>query len=115
MISVDRVGNLDNLRYGVDARVINAGTAASNQTVVEYKLEESPVISPSSPTIASDPVEVLQTGEAADLATEVTLPQEGIFWLGICVDPVVDEIQVGDNCSGTVRVDTDEVFVDDFE
>jgi hypothetical protein len=89
----------------VSATVGNVGTGTSPATTLRYYLSADSIITVSDTELATDPVASLASGATSLASAPVTAPaNDGTYWAGACVDMVIDELNVFNNCSIAIEI-----------
>ena len=88
----------------LDATVRNRGGVGAPSTVVTFFLSDDSTISLGDTTIGAGPVKALDGGESVGVQTTYRATQVGTYYFGACVDSVVGESAVRNNCSTATRV-----------
>ncbi len=85
--------------------VANAGAVSAGPVVVRFVQSDDTTIDLGDQVLVRDQLEVLDAGQSTELAATITLSgQAGQTFLGICVDPDVNESVTDNNCSGPVTI-----------
>ena len=80
--------------------ISNIGDSTSPSTQANLRLSDDATIASNDLLIEELSVPTLVPGEDFNLLTDFQAPSEdGQFWIGICVAPVIDEITTNNNCS----------------
>lgn len=78
----------------------NQGDQISDPTTVRFMISEDPVITTSDTEMSGDPVGALAPQAVeGDSDTNNAPTANGAYWVGACVDPVVGEANIANNCS----------------
>ncbi len=92
--------------FTLRATVRNRGDAGSAATTLRYYRSSDATISASDTQVGTDAVGGLAASSASAESTSLTAPAAaGTYYYGACVDPVGDESDTDNNCSGAARVD----------
>jgi len=87
------------------ATVRNRGKAQSASSRLRYYRSSDAEISSSDVELASEPVPSLAGGSDQDVARTLNAPSgDGAYYFGVCADPVAEELDAGNNCSGGLEV-----------
>ncbi len=88
----------------VSATVENQGASNSDATTLRYYRSSDTSISTADTEMSSDSVASLNAGDIASLSDVNTIATAGTYWVGACVDSVVNESDTANNCSPGVQV-----------
>ena len=95
--------------FTLSATVSNAGDDQSAATTLRYYQSADATISTSDTQLGTDSIGTLAAGGTSAQSIDVTAPSTtGTYHYGACVDAVLDESDTTDNCSASVRVDTED-------
>ena len=101
--------------FTLSAVVRNQGDADSTSTALRWFQSSDSTIGTNDTEIDDDFVEVLGPGATVRESTAVAAPPGlGTYWYGACVDPVVGELRIGNNCSAGVEVTVSEPAAPDL-
>ena len=103
--SVTSVGDAGILYVGepftINAEVHNQGTGPSASTTLRYYRSTDRTISTSDTLVGTDPVDPVPVSRTRPESLSRTAPSRtGIYYYGVCVDPVAGESDTRNNCSG---------------
>lgn len=102
--------------FSASVTVRNQGTGASTNTILRYVRSTDSVISTTDIEIGTDSVAVLAAGTTSAESELVSISTAGTFWIGACVDNVVGEVVVNNQCSSGIQVAvSDGLMPDIFE
>lgn len=91
--------------FDLSVTVQNQGDGASPSSRVLYYLSSDSAIETTDTQIAIDEIGPMAPGETTTLKTSVRAPWiSGAYYLGACVAPVPDELEIQNNCSGSVEL-----------
>ncbi len=91
--------------FTITGTALNEGTAAANATTIRFYLSDNSTISPSDTELGVSGVLPLIPGGYESSAATVNAPDtEGTYWIGTCVDAVVGESPVTNQCSTGVLI-----------
>ncbi|MEJ8566785.1 CARDB domain-containing protein [Elongatibacter sediminis] len=86
--------------------VRNAGPDAAAPTELRYLISTDAVISLGDSNIRTSQVPgIAGGGSFDDTVVTTTLIEPGFYWVGACVDAVIGETDVGNNCSAGVEIE----------
>ena len=93
-------------QYYKTVTVRNQGDAVADSTVLRLYRSPDPAVATDDTETDTFPTRSLDAFEEADVQIRLTAPAElGRYYYGLCVDPVPDESDTGNNCSPSVAVD----------
>lgn len=86
--------------FGVSARVLNQGAAPSDTTDLRYFMSADSLISRSDTELGSVGINGLNPGSTSMQNGQFAAPAApGTYWVGACVDSVLNESNTNNNCS----------------
>jgi LasA protease len=86
--------------FSISSRLDNIGTASAGASRLIFLLSTDSTVTLSDTRIAELPTSGLLANESSLYSVDsLRLNMAGDFWLGACVDVVVGEVNVGNNCS----------------
>ena len=95
-----------NQRFNISARTLNQGSADSSSTLLRYFRSTNSTISRADTQLGTDNVGSLNPNSSSLQSTEVSAPStRGSYWIGVCVDTVVNESNTDNNCSNGNRIE----------
>ncbi len=91
--------------FTLSATVRNQGGRACDvSTLTWYRSDDNAVISTFDTEIGTDAVGLLLAGETSPESLATSIPSEGTYWLGACIDPIHGESLPNNQCSTGVKV-----------
>ncbi|MGB5685607.1 MAG: CARDB domain-containing protein, partial [Candidatus Electrothrix sp.] len=95
--------------FTINATAKNQGTATANSSTLRYYHSTDATITTSDTELTTDAVASLAAGARFAQSTSVTAPASGgAYWVGACVDTVVNESNTGNQCSSGVEITVEE-------
>jgi len=91
--------------FTIDATALNQGDRASESTTLRYYRSDDSAITIDDVELGSDAVSALEPGGTSGQSELSSIPMNGNYWIGACVDAVSDESLAANNCSYGVPVD----------
>jgi len=86
------------------ATVRNTGSSGSAGTTLRFYRSDDASITSSDDEFSTQAVGGLTPGATSAMSATGVINELEIFWIGACVDPVVAELDPGNNCSSGVQV-----------
>ena len=91
--------------FTLSATVANRGRSRSPASTLRYLRSDDDRISADDSEVGSDAVAALGAAGSRTFSITLTAPSSaGRYFYGACVDGLVDELDIGNNCSSAVRV-----------
>ena len=90
--------------FTISATARNQGDATSNSTTLRYYRSTDSTISGVDTQIGTDAVSSLAAGGSSPETKSVSIGTAGTYWVGVCVDAVIDESSTLNNCSAGAQV-----------
>ena len=103
--SVSDSGPAGGAQFTLSATVSNDGEGAAAATMLRYYRSTDATITTTDTEVGTDAIEELAASGSSSQSVELTAPASpATYYYGACVDPVTDETDTANNCSGSVQV-----------
>ena len=103
--SVSDRGPAGGAQFTLSATVRNDGEGAAAATMLRYYRSTDATITTTDTEVGTDAIEELAAAGSSSQSVELTAPASpATYYYGACVDPVTDETDTANNCSGSVPV-----------
>lgn len=90
--------------FTISATVKNQGTGSSSSTNLHYYRSSDATISIEDTQLAIDIVLGLPVDGTSPQNASINAPSAGTYWIGACVDPLINESDTTNNCSSGVQI-----------
>ena len=91
--------------FTINATAKNQGTATANSSTLRYYRSTDATITTSDTLLATDSIGSLAASATSTQNASVIAPaSKGTYWLGACVDTVINESNIGNQCSSAVQI-----------
>lgn len=92
--------------FSVDVTAYNQGAAMADSTTLRYYRSADATISSTDTQVMTGAIASLVAGESSPENALVTAPQvDGTYWFGACIDEVVSESNISNQCSSGVQIE----------
>ena len=103
--SVSDSGPAGGAQFTLSATVRNDGEGAAAATMLRYYRSTDATITTTDTEVGTDAIGELAAAGSSSQSVELTAPASpATYYYGACVDPVTDETDTANNCSGSVPV-----------
>ena len=94
----------ENQNFTTSVTVTNQGNATADATTLRYYRSTNSIISTFDTQLSTDAIASLGAGSSSPQSDVHSVATAGTWWIGACIDSVVDESSTGNNCSSGVQV-----------